>query len=238
MNQEEICETFEDYKAVLKKELSWGVHLPELRHLNGRLGELYVAKVTEGQMATEVNQHGYDVISKNGERISVKTTATTSAKHLFFFNKNTLKHVDRVVLLRITNEAELIILLDVSKEQAVKLMKIRGKKMVIRQSKLNNLDYYFQKEANQLAKPYDKDLLEDMNQYNFSILEKNYSLFLKKGVIRLLEDGKLIESGSIKSKLIEIVSSLELEVYRPDGNKFTNKQYARKIINELKLEIL
>lgn len=145
MKPQDIDKNLENYKNVLKNELSWGVHLPELRHLNGRIGELYVAKITEGQMATEVNQHGFDVISKNGDRISVKTTSTTSGKHLFFFNEKTLQYVDRVMILRIDETAGLKIILNTTKEEAKKLMVSKGKKMVIRQSKLNNLSNYLKK---------------------------------------------------------------------------------------------
>ncbi len=47
----------------LERELNWGVPITELRHLTGRIGELYSALITNGQMATEVNQSGYDVVS-------------------------------------------------------------------------------------------------------------------------------------------------------------------------------
>lgn len=45
----------------LERELSWDVPATELRHLTGRIGELYAALITNGRMATEVNQAGYDV---------------------------------------------------------------------------------------------------------------------------------------------------------------------------------
>ena len=37
-------------------EMSWGASAQELRHLSGRIGELYVAMLTRGQMAPENNQ--------------------------------------------------------------------------------------------------------------------------------------------------------------------------------------
>lgn len=43
----------------------------ELRPLTGRIGELYVAMITRGQMALATNQKGGDVVSALGERISV-----------------------------------------------------------------------------------------------------------------------------------------------------------------------
>jgi hypothetical protein len=37
--------------AWFEREISWGVPATELRHLCGRIGELYVAMITNGQMA-------------------------------------------------------------------------------------------------------------------------------------------------------------------------------------------
>ena len=37
-------------------EMSWGASAQELRYLTGRIGELYVAMLTRGQMAPENNQ--------------------------------------------------------------------------------------------------------------------------------------------------------------------------------------
>lgn len=45
----------------LEKELSWDVPATELRHLTGRIGELYTALITNGRMATEVNQAWYAI---------------------------------------------------------------------------------------------------------------------------------------------------------------------------------
>jgi len=46
--------------------------------LTGRIGELYAAMITRGQMALETNQRGYDVVSALNERISVKTITTST----------------------------------------------------------------------------------------------------------------------------------------------------------------
>ncbi len=75
----------------------------DLRHLSGRIGELYAAMITRGQMALAVNQQGYDVVSADGERISMKTIATSS--HVSF-NPATFDQVDRVIVLRIAVEED------------------------------------------------------------------------------------------------------------------------------------
>src|SRR5690606_30608558 len=88
-----------------EKELSWGMPIAELRHLTGRIGELYVAMMTLGQLADSVNQRGYDVVSSTGQRISVKTV--TTASHVDF-NPKTIELVDRIIVLKI-NPADLCI---------------------------------------------------------------------------------------------------------------------------------
>ena len=87
----------------MEKELGWGVAPAELNHLTGRIGELYAAMITRGQMALETNQRGYDVISADNERISVKTV--TSSVHVSF-NQNTFNQVDRVMVLRVNVDEE------------------------------------------------------------------------------------------------------------------------------------
>ena len=75
LTQMQLIQSLGEAMAWFERELAWGVAPTELRHLCGRIGELYVAMVTNGQMALNVNQRGYDVVSGVGERISVKTTA-------------------------------------------------------------------------------------------------------------------------------------------------------------------
>ncbi|AEV37586.1 hypothetical protein PSE_3078 [Pseudovibrio sp. FO-BEG1] len=94
----QIIQSLGEALAWFEKELSWGVAPAELNHLTGRIGELYAAMITRGQMALETNQHGYDVISAENERISVKTI--TSSNHVSF-NPNTIDLVDRVMILRV-----------------------------------------------------------------------------------------------------------------------------------------
>lgn len=89
--------------AWLERELNWGVEAKALPHLCGRIGELYACVLTNGQMALEANQRGYDVVSAAGERVSVKTT-TRLLPCQIPFNANTLSEVDRVVVVRINIE--------------------------------------------------------------------------------------------------------------------------------------
>jgi hypothetical protein len=51
-----------------ERELNWGVPPPELRHLCGRIGELYVAMITNGQMATLPRGRGFPYAAESGFR--------------------------------------------------------------------------------------------------------------------------------------------------------------------------
>ncbi len=69
ITQMQLIQSLGEAMGWFERELNWGVPPTELRHLCGRIGELYAALITNGQMATEVNQRGYDVVSANGERV-------------------------------------------------------------------------------------------------------------------------------------------------------------------------
>ncbi|MCJ0884310.1 hypothetical protein MTR11_21760 [Vibrio sp. CCB-PB317] len=71
-----IVELLNKYIEILKVEESLGTPATEMRALIGRIGEIYAAIKTDGKLASEVNQHGYDVIQGNGRTLSVKTTGT------------------------------------------------------------------------------------------------------------------------------------------------------------------
>ncbi len=98
LSQVQIIRSLAEALAWFEKELSWNVEPAELRHLTGRIGELYAAMITRGQMALAVNQHGYDVVSAEGQRISVKTI--TSSNHVAF-NKGTLHEASHAMVLRL-----------------------------------------------------------------------------------------------------------------------------------------
>src|SRR6218665_3050245 len=63
LTQVQIIQSLAEALSWFEKEISWGVSLGELRHLTGRIGELYAAMITRGQMTLDTNQRGYDVVS-------------------------------------------------------------------------------------------------------------------------------------------------------------------------------
>ncbi|SFP83957.1 DUF6998 domain-containing protein [Tranquillimonas alkanivorans] len=130
LSQVQIIQSLAEALAWFEKELAWGVSPGELTHLTGRIGELYAAMTTRGQMALATNQHGYDVASADNERISVKTV--TSSSHVDF-NAATFDLVDRVIVLRINiddGEAAIEELLDCPAEEARQQMRESGRKYV------------------------------------------------------------------------------------------------------------
>ena len=85
LTQMQLIQSLGEAMSWFERELNWGVPATELRHLCGRIGELYAALISNGQMANEVNQKGYDVVGSTGDKISVKTTAMMdSAGHVSF----------------------------------------------------------------------------------------------------------------------------------------------------------
>lgn len=101
LSQTQIIRSLGQALEWFEKEVGWGVSLGELNHLTGRIGELYAAMVTRGQMALATKQRGYDVVSLEGERISVKTVTTSN--HVGF-SESTFNLVDRVMILRLVIE--------------------------------------------------------------------------------------------------------------------------------------
>jgi len=98
LSQVQIIRSLGEALAWFEKELAWGVEPAQLGHLTGRIGELYAAMITRGQMALATNQHGYDVVGADNERISVKTITTSTHVSV---RKSTFHHVDRILILRI-----------------------------------------------------------------------------------------------------------------------------------------
>ncbi len=123
LTQMQLIQSLGEAMSWFERELNWGVPPTELRHLCGRIGELYAALISNGQMASEVNQKGYDVVSSTGERISVKTTAMMDSAGHISFNVNTLNHVDRIIVLRMnTAEMQIETLLDEPLAAALEMM--------------------------------------------------------------------------------------------------------------------
>lgn len=94
-----IQQLFDKYLELIRLEIAeFGVKPTEVRHLIGRVGEFYCALQVGGTLAHLTNQHGFDVICKNGRRVSVKTTAQQTG--FVPIGKSTLDKVDDLMVLQ------------------------------------------------------------------------------------------------------------------------------------------
>ncbi len=103
LTQTQIIQSLGEALSWFEKERAWGVQPAELRHLTGRIGELFAAMITRGQMALQTNQRGYDVVGADGSRVSVKTV---TSRHNITFNAATLSQADRVMVLLLVDDPD------------------------------------------------------------------------------------------------------------------------------------
>ncbi len=99
LSLENVKLLYDKYFELVKFEvIELGVKPTEVRHLLGRLGEFYCALAVDGVISHVVNQHGFDVISADKRRISVKTTA--QVKGFVAISAKTIDQVDDLMILQ------------------------------------------------------------------------------------------------------------------------------------------
>ena len=214
LTQMQIIRSLGEAMAWFERELQWGVPATELRHLSGRIGELYAALITNGQMANEVNQQGYDVVSSDGDRISVKTTAVIGSSGHIVFNPNTLDKVDRIVILRInTEEMQIETLLNETTDQAKQLMSSTNSngKVSISLSKLTSSP----------VKKQDIPAIKTVSVPPYEIRE------LENGAIEVEAEGVLCTA---KPVLRELAQKYNLSILNSNGNPCNTRQLGSLII--------
>ena len=102
MELEKVKSFYDKYFEILKLEIEMlGCKPTELRHLIGRLGEFHCAIKTNGSLAHTPNEHGFDVISESGKKISVKTTAQKTG--FISINKKTMDLFDEIMVLQLVD---------------------------------------------------------------------------------------------------------------------------------------
>ncbi|MFC3092974.1 hypothetical protein DRW07_01985 [Alteromonas sediminis] len=218
LTQIQIIQSLGEAMSWLDKELSWGVPITELTHLSGRIGELYAALLTNGQMAVDVNQKGYDVVSASGERISVKTTGRAGSSGQVSFNSRTLNEVDRIMIFKINiEEMQIETLFDGTTEEARELMfqpssdaacKIAMSKLV--QPKIV------------------KRKLESVQQVTW----KEYTITeLENGTIEVTKSEEL--QTPTKPYLREIAEALSISITNTNGNPLNTRQLGTSIIRTI-----
>ena len=220
LTQFQIIQSLGRHLELLQTELSWGSSAQELRHLTGRIGELYAAMVTYGQMAPENNQRGYDVVSLKGERISVKTI--TSSNHVSF-NAATLQYVDSIMILRInTTRLEIETLVDKTVENAKSEMRLHDKKYVYAIGKnLGNQEPNVESDSNQLQHL----------QINQQLVYGEYVIQqYENGTIQVLQDGNVLIAWPV---LANIASALNVSLLNSAGSKKNTRQLGDHVIKAI-----
>lgn len=220
LTQMQIIQSLGEAMNWLEREISWGANPAELRHLMGRIGELYVAMYTNGNMAEHVHEKGYDVVTKENERISVKTTSRKTSNGFVSFNPNTLEFVDRVIILRFNeDEMELEILLDKSIDESKKLMTLKGDgKLSIAMSKIYKPIQKVRKDS-------------EIAAINTAIFETYEIRELESGSIEVYENGE--KHSVVKPILTKIAGMLAVSIVNSKGNPYNTRQLGTLIIREL-----
>jgi len=218
LSQMQTIQSLGNNLAILQQEVeTFGVPATETRHLVGRIGELYACVITNGQMALNTNEKGYDVVSSTGERISVKTTATTTTSGGATFNLNTLHLVDRIMVMRINEDLEIDVLLDEPVEVAKKLMH----KGTIAYSKLfgtgrNNINL-------------DKIPIVNQVEYKDCII-----IEYENGSIAVHQQEKMVTPA--KPLLCELANALNVSLLNGNGNQHNTRTLGSLIINSVKAQ--
>ncbi len=102
MTQKELQLMYDKYMEILHIEINQLKCKPtEVRHLIGRLGEFHCALKTKGDLAYTPNQHGFDVVSQAGKKVSVKTTAQNSG--FITINQKTMNQFDKLMVLQMVD---------------------------------------------------------------------------------------------------------------------------------------
>ena len=217
LTQMQLIQSLGEAMAWFEREINWGVPPIELRHLCGRIGELYAALITNGQMATEVNQQGYDVVSADGERISVKTTAMMDSRGHVTFNANSLAFVDRVIVLRVNpEEMQIETLLNAPVADAISLMTpdSSGKRTLA----LGRL----------IKKPVSRRDITSVKTVSF----QGYTIReLENGSIEVERGGELLYP--VKPVLRELALQLNIGLLNSNGNTLNTRQLGSQIIKSV-----
>jgi hypothetical protein len=220
LTQVQIIQSLAEALAWFEKELSWGVAPGELSHLTGRIGELYAAMITRGQMALETHQRGYDVISSSNERISVKTITTSS--HVMF-NPATFELVDRVMILRVNVDDDVGIsveeLIDEPADTAKAKMRLTGERYI----------YPIAQGVPREKRPVEELRITSRASYkDLSVVQ------YESGTILILRDG-IVQPVVVKDVLRPIAAELGVDLLNSKGGTKNTRTLGADVIRALNL---
>lgn len=214
ISQTQIIRSLGEALAWFEKEIEWGVPPQNLNHLTARIGELYAAMVTRGQMALAVNQRGYDVVSAEKERISVKTVTTSNHVDI---NRNTFDVVDRVMVLRLNTDDD-----DISIEEIIDVPAAD----IIPLCRLKENAYSFPIRCRQPDKPRsDEKVVRQGTLGDTNVLE------YESGTIEVQKDG--VPVPVTKPALREVAARLGVSLLNGNGNPRNTRQLGAEVIAAL-----
>lgn len=177
---------------------------------------MYVALISNGQMATEVNQRGYDVVSESRGRISVKTTAQNTYVGHFSFNPNTLDQVDWISALKIdADEMEIQLLLDTEKEEVLELMRESKGQYTFPMSKLTPTP--------ESSKPI--KYVNEVQHTEYTVREA------ETGTFEILKGSESI--SPIKPTMRMIAKEIGVDLTNTNGNTKNTRQLGASVIHAL-----
>ena len=223
LTQTQIIQSLGEALTWFQRELAWGVNASELKHLTGRIGELYAALITNGRMAEMSQQKGYDVVSSNGERISVKTTTMTSGSGHVSFNPRTLEVVDRIIVLQIAidgqddaQDLQIKVLLDKPTQELLRILgSERNGKCELALSKL----------LSEKPKIREPQPAVEVEFNGFTVQE------METGTIILLKDGSSVLP--VKPVLREFAKELNIALLNASGNPLNTRQLGSLVIKSV-----
>ncbi|MEJ8307992.1 DUF6998 domain-containing protein [Agrobacterium larrymoorei] len=217
LSQVQIIQSLAETLSWFEKEISWGVSSGELNHLTGRIGELYAAMITRGQMALDINQQGYDVVSASNERISVKTITTST--HVSF-NHSTFHHVDRVMILRI----------NIDDEKGVSVEELLD-------APSGEVRQLLREQAGKLVYPIRRGVRTERPVESLQVTAKaSYSEFeivkYESGAIRILKN-RVVQAVIVKETLRSIATEVGVDLFNSKGGLKNTQQLGADVIRAL-----
>jgi hypothetical protein len=220
LTQTQIIRALADALSWFEREIAWGVSPQELRALTGRIGELYAAMITRGQMALSPNQRGYDVVSAQGERISVKTITTSNQIQ---FSATTFNEVDRVIILRVNVDPDEGIsieeLLDRSASEARALCR-------------EGRDALHFRPAGQSPRSGHGDDLSALRITSRAQDGEHEIVRYENGAVRILRDGA-VQDINVKGHLRPVAARLGVPIESEAGYPYTTQQLGAAVIRAL-----
>ncbi len=218
LTQMQIIQSLGETMAWFEREIGWGIPPKELPHLIDRIGTLYAALITNGQMATEAFQIGYDIVSMLGEKVAVKTVALPSDTNLVSFLPNALEQIDRIIILGInTEEMQIEILMNKTKKDALAML-----------GNLNAVGKVSFNLSTLIKKPDDTSAIPVKRS---AVFEEWTLQELVTGAVKVLKSGEPLEPA--KPEFRRIAASMGLSIYNGNGAPLDTRRLGSMLIREI-----